>query len=708
MPNRLTRRQALQLLGGLSLGSGLAPAASLTEKKKRPPNILFILTDDQAFDAIGFTGRFDFLPTPHMDRLARQGARFNNAFVTTSLCSPSRASFLTGCYAHRHGVTANGSRDLHPTTPTFAELLQQAGYQTAFVGKWHMRPTSAPRPGFDYWLGFRGQGKYNNPELNENGRQFVKRGYMTDILTDYATAWLRRPRRKPFCLCLWHKAVHGPFTPAPRHANFAPHAGLPKPPSFDDTFVGKPKWLRRGFRYGTKRHDWTASQEKPIPESIPPARWQPHNPGRLNYLRSLLAVDESVGRLLETLQQIGQLDNTFIVFSSDNGYFLGEHRRGDKRLMYEESIRIPLLVRYPPLIKPGTTVEQMALNIDLAPTLLALAGLPAPAAVQGRSLLPLLRGDRIEWRQAFLYEYFQEGWLPGIPTMVGVRTHRYKYIHYPDLHDDIDELYDLRNDPHELSNLAAQPAHARTLAKMKTELATLKSNTGYRRSLDAALTHLEVPLELVLHYNFARLQGGKVPDQSGQGHHGSVHNAKIVRGDGAGALALNAPGFVQVDPVPETLNPQLKPLTVGGFCRPHRPDGALVSFGGQSRGFCLYLQQGRPHLAVRSAGDLGVISGPRALTLDEPVHLAGVLTSDARLRLYVNGRRVAQGKAPDFLPGKPNESFMIGADNGTLVGDYRRPLYWRGLIYDVRLYWGELNEDQLRRWANPQATGKNP
>jgi N-acetylglucosamine-6-sulfatase len=699
MSDRLTRREALQLLGGLGVSASLAPVIAEAEEQKRRPNILFIMTDDQAVDAIGIAGRYDFLPTPNMDRLAREGATLTNAFVTTSLCSPSRASFLTGCYAHRHGVTENAKRDLPPTIPTFAQLLQKSGYETAYVGKWHMRPLAKPRPGFDYWLSFRGQGKYIDPELNENGRDFVKQGYMTDILTDYAVSWLQRPRSKPFCMCLCHKAVHGPFTPAPRHQDAFADAKLPKPPSFDDTFAGKPKWLRRAFRYGARRQIWLDSEGKPVPESLPPQQWQEQNPTRMDYLRALLAVDEGLGRVLDALEKTGQLDNTFIIFTSDNGFFMGEHRRGDKRLMYEASIRIPMLVRYPSLIRPGSKVDHMVLNVDVAPTMLELAGVSVPQPIQGRSIAPLLRGEKIDWRQSFLYEYFQEAWLPGIPTMVGVRTRRWKYIQYPHLPGEIDELYDLDNDPHELHNLATDKKHAEALAKMKAELARLKKETGYRYEVPRAARRIEVPLELALHYNFAQVEALKVFDASGKGHHGTLHKARIVKDAAGPALALKDDGFVQIKPVPETLDPAQKPLTVCAICTPATADGVAVSFGGQSRGFSLYLRDGRPCFAIRAANDLALVCGPEQLALDKPVHLAGMLTSDARLRLYVNGRRVAERTVADFIPGTPNENLLVGADRDTLVGDYRKPLHFEGLIHEVRLYWGQWDDDAIRRWA---------
>jgi len=687
---------AVGALGATALGCRTLRAASA-----KRPNFVFVLIDDQAWNAMGHTGRFPFLKTPHMDRLAREGASFENAFVTTSLCSPSRASFLTGCHAHRHGVRTNEKRDPDPELETFPQRLQRAGYETAFVGKWHMKPAANPRPGFDYWLSFRGQGEYVNPKLNENGRDFQQEGYMTDLLTGYATRWLERPRHKPFCLLLWHKAVHGPFTPAPRHAEAFPEATLPKPPNFDDAFEDKPKWLRRIKTYGGRRDDVLKSEDKEIPDALPPAEWHGGQKHQLDYLRALLAVDESIGAVLATLEKQGTLDDTVVVFSSDNGYFLGEHRSGDKRLMYEESIRIPLIVRCPALAAPGARLEPMALNIDVAPTILDLAGARPPRTIQGRSLVPLLGNARAPWRDSFLYAYYQENWLPGIPTMLGVRSQRFKYIHYPNLPDDVDELYDLERDPHELRNLVADPAHAPTLDRMQAELKRLLDETEYVEA-SSRPAPIDVPLSLALHYAFDTEKDGLVRDESGHDRHGRLYQACVAESTRGGrackALELDGGGYVVVPSDDDAFSPAMKPLTVGGWCRPEAGDGALISFGGQTFGLCLYLRQGLPHFAVVSGGSPSAASGAAAVPVKQWVHLMAMLTHDCRLRLFVNGEAVGEAACSDFIAAKPNEGCTVGADLGTLVGDYRDPLHWQGLIGDARLYWGELGPRQLRRW----------
>jgi len=482
MGNRITRRQALQRI--TAVGAGLAfgaPFVGRAGASPSRPNIVVILTDDQRWDAMSCAGH-PFVRTPNIDRIAAEGARFVNAFVTTSLCSPSRACFLTGAYAHTHGVRTNEANDFDPRLHHFPQLLRDAGYETAFIGKWHMKPDASPRPGFDYWLSFRGQGTYNAPQLNENGRDFQARGYMTDLLTEHAVNWLREPRKRPFCLYLSHKAVHGPFTPAPRHQGLYRDVQMEKPASFDDDFAGKPRWMRASMMRGARREEWLANKDKPVPDAIPPGEWNPRDQARLNYFRTLAAVDDGVGQVLATLERLGVLDSTIVVFAGDNGYFHGEHRRGDKRLMYEESLRIPLLLRYPALARAGSAPEAMILNIDLAPTILDIAGAPVPGYMQGRSFKPLLEGGAYRPRASFLYEYWQEAWLPGIPTILGVRSERWKYIAHPEI-DDIDELYDLDNDPHEMRNLALDPLYAPQLEVMKRELERLKRETDVLGSL---------------------------------------------------------------------------------------------------------------------------------------------------------------------------------------------------------------------------------
>jgi len=446
------------------------------------PNIVFILLDDLAFNAIGAAGWYPFLETPNIDRLVHEGALCENAFATTPLCSPARASFLTGTYAHRHGVVENQTRDPDPSLPTFAELLQADGYDTGFVGKWHMEPTAEPRDGFDYWLSFAGQGEHFNPTLNENGDRINVEGYMTDILNEHSLEFINQADSdQPFMLYSSQKAVHRPFKPAPRHDDRYDGEAAPKPPTWGDDYADKPEWMRRAFEY--KPVNWEESKDKPIPETLDPGQWPAKHPKWINYLEMTLAVDEHVRDVMKKLDENGILDETMIVFTSDHGMMLGSHNRPTKSLPYEHSIRIPMLIRYPPLIEAGSSIGEMVLNLDIMPTFLDLAGVPVPDSCQGRSMLPLFQesGD-YEWRDHFLLQYYQHSNIPGYQTWSAVRSRDWKYVTYPESPGSIDELYDLTvpADEMEMENLAVSPKKNQSkLSEMKSQLEELKAQTDF-------------------------------------------------------------------------------------------------------------------------------------------------------------------------------------------------------------------------------------
>jgi N-acetylglucosamine-6-sulfatase len=454
--------------------SGVASAA------KEKPNFLFVMVDDMAPDAI-FHNRFDFLETPNLQRLADEGAVFNNMFVTTSLCSPSRASILTGTYSHIHGVRYNEIQDPEPHLEQFPQALQKVGYKTALIGKWHMAHHARPRPGFDYWLSFKGQGVYNNPELNINGEFVKQEGYITDILTDKAVDFISENTSDPFCVLLWHKACHAKFTPAERHKDAFPDAKIKEPESWSLDFSEKPTWMRREKIFGPHYKKWVASEGKEVPAKLSPQKWNP--PAQwLDMLRCMLAVDEGVGRVLDLLEKQGRLDNTVVIFMADNGWFYGEHRRGDKRLAYEESIRVPFAMRYPAKLKAGKPIDGMVANIDIGPTILELAGAKTPKTMQGESFVPVMEGKAEGRTDPFFYVYFQEKYAPAIPTTLSIRTPEWKYIHLPyESADDgnIDELYRLGKDPNELQNLIHSPEAAAQLKKMKKLLANAMEQYEY-------------------------------------------------------------------------------------------------------------------------------------------------------------------------------------------------------------------------------------
>lgn len=431
-------------------------------------NIIYVLLDDQRYDAMGFLDTQTFLETPNIDSIARNGIYLPNAYVTTALCSPSRASILTGQYAHRHKVVDNDS-ELPPGLIFFPQYLQRAGYETAFIGKWHMGgPTDHPQPGFDHWVSFKGQGSYlpSKDGLNVNGKKVLQKGYITDELNAYALDWLKnRKKTKPFMLYLSHKAVHAEFIPADRHCGRYANVKFAPPKSMNPENVsGAPMWVRN------QRNSWHGV-DFPYHSTLNIDEYY------RRYAETLLAVDEGVGQVLELLKQKGLAENTLVAVMGDNGFAFGEHGLIDKRTAYEESMRVPLVMQLPALFKPGTQVEEVVANIDLAPTFLELGGLKAPANMDGQSYLPLLKGARIPWRENLLYEYYWEYAFPQTPTMHALRGERYKYINYYGLWD-INELYDMKTDPLELRNLISSPEHRTIVNQMREQLFDILTKTG--------------------------------------------------------------------------------------------------------------------------------------------------------------------------------------------------------------------------------------
>ncbi len=470
MPN-LTRREFTRI-GGATLGALLAGCGS--EGGERPetaavarprsgqrPNVIFFMTDDQRWDSMSCAGN-PYLQTPNMDRLAREGAYFTNAFCTNSLCGPSRATCLTGKYSHNTGVRIN--EGTFPTDQeTFLEAARREGYRTAFVGKWHNKQWGRDRH-FDYYFGFRGQGEYLDPLIQENDqpeRQYE--GWVEDILADKTLDFIRAvaAEQQPFMVCHWFKTPHQGCDPAPRHEHLLEGVTFPKPASFDTDYAGKPRAVREA--------------DLKIGGSGPTSYVQDWDEFLRDYYRVLTGVDENLGRILDLLDELGLADNTLVIFTSDNGYFHGEFGFFDKRLMYEPSLRIPLLVRYPKKIKPGTRIEQFALNIDFPVTIMDYAGMDIPADVDGASLAPILEGQSPpDWRQDLLYEYYAYPDWHYVKPHKGIRTSKWKYIHYYDFPDHEYELYDLEHDPQELTNLYGDPQYRPVVEQLAARLVALR------------------------------------------------------------------------------------------------------------------------------------------------------------------------------------------------------------------------------------------
>ncbi|MFA8436871.1 MAG: sulfatase [Marinifilaceae bacterium] len=441
-------------------------------KKQKPRNVIFILTDDHRYDFMGFTNKVPWQETPNMDKMAKEGAYFKNAFVTTSLCSPSRASILTGQYSHCHTIVDNYAPDPGNLT-YFPQYLQKAGYQTAFLGKWHMGDHGDdPQPGFDHWESFKGQGVYYNPELNINGKriQYKDSTYITDLLTDHAINWMEhRDKKKPFFMYLSHKAVHAEFQPAMRHKGRYKGKKIKLPPTFEQTKTGEyrelkwPEWVKQQ-RVSWHGVDYMYHGNADFNEMVQ------------RYCETLLAVDESIGAVMDYLRKEGLDESTMVIYMGDNGFSWGEHGLIDKRHFYEESVKVPFLVRCPELFEGGKTIDKMVQNIDLAPTILEMAGLRQPKYMPGHSFTPLLKGNEINWRDRIFYEYYWEYDFPMTPTVFGIRTDKYKYIRYHGIWDR-NELYDIENDPDEMYNLIDKPEHQELVKKLANELYDWLENT---------------------------------------------------------------------------------------------------------------------------------------------------------------------------------------------------------------------------------------
>jgi arylsulfatase A-like enzyme len=443
--------------------SAIAPPAVRAAAAERRPNFLFVYTDDQRWDAIGAVqreqgdkARFPWFQTPGMDRLAAEGVRFRNAFVVHSLCAPSRAAFLTGRYNHLNGV-ANNQTYFPETNVTHASLMRTAGYATAYIGKWHMGGQQGHRPGFDYSASFIGQGKYVDCPFEINGRTTPTSGWVDDVSTDYAIAFMKEQRAKPFSIVLGFKACHGPFDPPERARNRFANVQARPVPNLDSRAI-----YRTGDAPAAGKNAAAGDGSKI----------------NLDYFRCISAADDNVVRLLTALDELGLANDTVVVFASDNGYYLGEHGLGDKRSAYDESLRIPLLVRYPKRFPKAATRDEMVLNIDLAPTFLELAGVSVPREMQGRSWAPLLTSRDAPWRQSFLAEYFYEARFPTTPTLVAVRTTNAKLIKYPG-HEEWTELFDLAQDPYETKNLVRDPQHKALLARMTAEMEAQVKATNF-------------------------------------------------------------------------------------------------------------------------------------------------------------------------------------------------------------------------------------
>ena len=516
---RYSRRDFIRTMGMASAGLALSGRSLVGKPFQRRPNILFIMTDDHAAHAISCYGS-KINQTPNIDRIAREGMRFDNCFCSNAICAPSRAVILTGKYSHVNGVMDNRNT-FDNTQQTYPRILQQRGYQTAVIGKWHLKTDPA---GFDYWNVYPGQGDYYNPDMIEMGEKKNYTGYATDIVTDLSLNWLdQRKKDQPFCLVYQHKAPHRNWMPDAKHLHMYDDVQIPEPETLFDDYATRSDAARQTemtienhmhTSYDLKLDDagdvqqyidmmrttmsrLNEEQRRAWDAAYGPqnkAFWEANLSGKelvrwkyqryiKDYLRCIASVDDNVGRMLAYLDENGLTDNTIVVYTSDQGFFLGDHGWYDKRFMYEESLRMPFLVRYPKEIRPGTTNDDLVMNLDFAETFLDFAGVEVPADMQGRSLQRLMRGKTPrDWRDSIYYHYYEYPAWHMIKKHYGVRTRRYKLIHF---YEDIDawELYDLEKDPHELNNVYGNPDYASELNSLRKELERLRMKYGDTEAL---------------------------------------------------------------------------------------------------------------------------------------------------------------------------------------------------------------------------------
>ncbi len=659
------------------------------------PNILFIFTDDHASHAIGAYGGWlaSHAPTPNLDRLAREGMLFRNCFVTNSICGPSRAVILTGKHSHLNGFPDNrGSTVFDGSQVTFPKLLRNAGYATAMIGKWHLR--SDPT-GFDHWEVLNDQGTYYNPQLLSAKGKRVVEGYTTDIITDLALEWLdkNRDKSKPFMLMYQHKAPHREWSPGPDHLDMFDGVTLPEAPTLFDDYKGRASpasdtemtiaehmidgydlkidWAPPNLtpaqreRFLAAYRDENEALKKANLQGKDLVRWKYQRYVK-DYLRCIASVDDNVGRVLKYLQETGLDKNTIVIYSSDQGFYLGDHGWYDKRWMYEESMRMPLIVRWPGVVKAGSEDKHLVQNLDFAQTFLDIAGVKADPAMQGRSIVPLLKGQApADWRTSIYYHYYEYPRPHRVQKHYGVRTDRYKLIYYYPV--DEWELFDLHKDPDELNSVYGHPAYAEIVLELKKELKRLQDHYG------DVNPHQDPPSPQETKAREA-MKREPVTEQ-----------VRLAEPKGA----LPTIGIVG------------KPITAGALVTPAGEDGVIIAQGGEALGYSLYLDDGRPTFVMRRDGELFKAQSRAAVPVNRAVHLVGVLDAELKLHVYVNGERAATADGA-VIARQPSDGLSIGADTGSPVGEYSAPNKLSGELRDIRIYTGVLGDKAIRQWAGKQ------
>jgi len=702
-----------------------APAGGLAQDQAPPakrPNILFIFCDDHAYQAVSAYG-FGLNQTPNIDRIAAAGMRFNRCLTTNSLCGPSRATVLTGKYSHLNGFYNNTNCRFDGSQVTFPKLMEQAGYQTAIVGKWHLE--SDPT-GFDYWEILPGQGQYYNPPLIVNGQKVKKTGYITDIITDDTLDWLKnkRDKSKPFVMMCQHKAPHREWEPALENLSLYDGVKFPEPPTLFDDYSGRGKgeheqdmmiartMTNRDLKLAAppalnaqQRQAWDAYYEPRNAEfrqrnlqGQDLVRWK-YQRYLHDYFATIASVDQSVGKLLAYLKEAGLEDNTLVIYSSDQGFFLGEHGWFDKRWIFEESLRTPLLVRWPGVVKPGTVNGDMVSNLDYAETILEAAGVAPPPEMQGRSLVPILKGQTpADWRKGFYYHYYEHPGPHNVPKQYGVVTERYKLVFFYEPQENYWELFDLKTDPHELKSVYDDPAYQDIQKDLHQQLDQLRKDLkepaqdapetmiGRPAARAAARTPAAKALNTwVLEYKFDKDSAAQVRDASGQSGPGLCKGVTLAAGRNGGLAArFEGPAYIEV-PKARTLNPAVGAWTVEAIFKADQPEGVVLAQGGESNGYILWLDNGKPCFTVVGGGKPSKVAATAAVTGQWTTVRAGF--DAGHVWLAVNGETALKAPLAQPLERYPSDGIQIGADLGSPVLGQEHP-HFTGLMESIRIFSG--------------------
>jgi arylsulfatase A-like enzyme len=687
-------RLLLKCLCALFAASSLTVLlAGVAAAKDSRPNILFIMSDDHGYQAISAYGS-KVNKTPNLDRIANDGMRFDRCFVTNSICGPSRAVILTGKYSHLNGFVHNGNT-FNGEQQTVAKLLQGVGYQTAVVGKWHLK--SEPT-GFNYWEVLVGQGPYYNPPMKTAEGVVQHTGYTTEIITDLALNWLKtkRDQEKPFFLVYQHKAPHRNWQPEPKYLHKYDDVTIAEPANLFDNYEGRGS-AAKSQEMTIERHLNPNDLKLVPPKNLTPeqrqawdAAYEPKNRDFLqsqlegqdlirwkyqryvkDYLRCVASVDDNVGRVLDYLDESGLAENTVVFYTSDQGWYLGEHGWFDKRWMYEESFRTPLMIRWPGKVKPGSVTNDMAMNLDFAQTFLEIAGAEIPADMQGASLVPVLQEKTPEsWRDSVYYHYYEFPGAHAVQRHLGVRTDRYKLIHFYDINEW--ELFDLEKDPHEMKSVYADPDYADVLKTMNVRLEEMK--TQYKD--DGSVVSFESTRARNVRSKLAR---------------------QFAFADGAPQV-LN---LGDKPPMKHASSPQLdpseRPFTVGAWVKSTNASGVLAAHGGESQGYSFYLDQGVPTLMMRRGGTAATVAAKEAVADGQWTHIAASVDADGVGSILVGGEAVASKKM-FLLQSRPVDGLSIGGDTGSRVGNYTDDFVLQADVADIRIYWGKTNQRAWRDW----------